>query len=430
MRTHLIQLLLALAPAVGAGEQDGAQDAHPASPDHAREPVVGLKYTDPIRVAYLQHIGPYWMVGPIFRSVGQYMVDHDQAGDMFARYLDNPAEVAARSLRSEIGFVVEGDLQPESPFKVGWRERELVAFLVVDGPHVKTRRYHLMMYSWIEARGHKSVGPITEVYSDPFAKRTEPRTQRMEIQILLEESQAKHRPPEPRGLARTNVRHGHAGEGSPPVTADPERAGVGRAPETDAKEDSRVPAAGVTNAKEDSRVPAAGETDARVDPRTRAAADRPAPSPDAKRVVPIRRLIAQSRFDRIAEQLMPQDDPIPRGLEIWFGQMVLRIGAAAKGIKRIYPGEDESVSAIAEALTRRYRVVSRHFNSDPLDQVVVRVDSATDPLAARKKAVMRELDGLLAGIALRTVDAKKSLEKLAEVLQQVHDLLRTDREHG
>jgi len=144
--------------------------------------------------------------------------------------------------------------------------------------------------------------------------------------------------------------------------------------------------------------------------------------------VPVKDLIAARRFDLIAEQRLPGPDAIPQTLRLWLGQLVFRIGAAAKGIKQIYPSDSREVTELGDAVTRRYKSVSAGFRLDPLAQAVVRVDPQTDPLAAEKRAIMRDIDALLGGIALRSVDVEETTRQLADIVQRTQNLLRSAQE--
>ena len=137
---------------------------------------------------------------------------------------------------------------------------------------------------------------------------------------------------------------------------------------------------------------------------------------------PIKDLVDSSRFDRVAEQLVPTDRPMPAGMQVWFGQVVFRINAVAKGIEQTYPGGSPQATALSEAIVRRYRQASASSKVDPLAQAVVRVDTHSDPLSVQKRLIVRDLDNLLGQVSLKTVDAHSALNRLSDVLQRVQDL--------
>ena len=71
-------------------------------------PQIVLKQPEPALVVFLEHTGPYWTVGPLFRQVREVMIAHNETGPLLARYANNPTTVAPESLRSRVGFVAKG----------------------------------------------------------------------------------------------------------------------------------------------------------------------------------------------------------------------------------------------------------------------------------------------------------------------------------
>ncbi len=156
-------------------QQAGAQSA----PTPTATPIV-VKQTDPIRVVFMEHAGPYWTVGPLLTHVREYMLKHGLSGPMFARYLADPMTAAPSSLRTEIGFIVGADHSAEPPFKTARWGPELVAYLVMDGQSATTRHDYAAIHDWIQRHDHHAAGPITEIY-DPVPPGSPPDTQRTEI---------------------------------------------------------------------------------------------------------------------------------------------------------------------------------------------------------------------------------------------------------
>ncbi len=138
--------------------------------------------------------------------------------------------------------------------------------------------------------------------------------------------------------------------------------------------------------------------------------------------MPVGELMAAGRFERIAEQLMPDHSAIPASLQVWLGHVVLRIGAAARGIEHVYPGNELRARRLADAITRRYKQASAGFEFDPLNEPVVDIDLGNDPLRLDKQALMHELNTLLGRIALRSMDAKTAVEELTTVVQRAQEI--------
>ena len=345
----------------------GARAAEVAPPTAA--PEIVLKHTDPVRVVFLEHIGPYWTVGPLFEQVREAMAEHNESGPMFARYLADPTIATAESLRTEVGFVIRGDWQPEPPQKIAQREGEQVVSLVVEGSYGTTTRSYSLMRDWVSTHGFEVVGPVIELYPSP--------------QIGA-----------PSGAYRTEIQM-PVRRASPTVSVTPE------------------PKDGVV-------IPRL--TDETL---TQSEGDDSAATASMEPLYPIKDLIDSSRFDRLAEQLVPTDRPMPIGMQVWFGQVVFRISAVAKGIEQKYPGGSPEVTALSEAIVRRYRQASASSKVDPLAQAVVRVGPHLDPQSAQKRLIVRDLDNLLGQVAIKTVDAKSALDRLSDLLQRVQDMTNT-----
>lgn len=421
MHAIVMRLLIAWAAASVANHYAPEQEDAPPVPPRSSPPTIAVRRTDPVQVVFLGHTGPYWRVGPLLVRVREYMFKHSQSGPMFMRHLQNPVSATTQPLRSEIGFIVEGDHQPEPPFRTARRDGELVACMVVKGRTATTRGDYGLIQEWIRAHGYDAAGPVVEIF-DPVQPKRPSGTQRTEIQVVLKGTERvtqsvapESAPPpdlrrpqhaEPAPALEQYLRSGAAREGEAAAGAQAEQA----ADELDAPLTHDVaaePAAEVTG------TPSVGK-------------QTPTPKPQSEPLLPVLELVEANRFNRIAEQLMPDDLAIPTPHQVWLGQVVFRIGAAAKGVKQVHPGAEQTAVALAGAITRRYKRVSVNFMADPLAQAVVRADAHTDPLAGRKRAIMRNLDTLLGRIALRSVDADSTVEELARVIQRVQDLLRSE----
>ena len=416
MQIHVIRLLTLLAAAAVADGRGAPSPQTGPSDTPVTDSAITVKSTEAVRVAYLEHVGPYWAVGPLFRRVGRYMLEHDQSGLMFARYLNALADIPADAQRSEIGFVIQGDLLPEPPFKeCRWNPGQ-VASMVVDRPSASTRRYHAKILAWLKANGHEPAGPITELYHSPSFMRPDAGNQRMEIQILL----GTPMPPGDEGPTPETLQS----ETAPPVAGPSLQRPVPREPPVvPAKPDIATDRPGdPATARDIQRTPADKA------PEPPAAGGKEMPSIAKARPPSIEDLVAGSQFDRVARLLMPEDSAIPEDRQTWLGQMVFLIGAAAKGVERKQPGEAEPVTALAEAIQSRYLEVSAQYEFRPIDQVVIRFDPSGDPLAAAKQAIMHELSSLLAEVSHQSVDAESALARLGRVLQKMHDLLHANRE--
>lgn len=395
--------LMVWAVATGLVPGKAAQGSPARTVTRSSLPTVAVKEAEPVWLVFIEHVGPYWTVGPLFARVRTYMLEHGQSGPIFLRYPKDPWRASAGSLRARIGFLTTEDYTPEPPFKIARRDRERVAEMVVKDRSSLRRQDYAYIHQWIQANGYETTGPVTEIYdiAPPGRTLTRPHTQ---LQVSLVSP------------VRESIRQASGDDAiddatiaNEPVTLTEESADSGTV--ESAKVATYEPAASTTPDQE-----SVAQTDARVH----------------QPVEPICELMAAGRFDRIAEQLMPDDREIPAALQLWLGQVVFRIGAAAKGIERLDPDGEAVAGRMADAITDRYKEVSVNFELDPLAQAVVRIDVRNDPLGLEKRAVMRELDLLLGRIAFHgvgAVDAGTVADELAGIVQRAQYLM-TRRSSG
>jgi effector-binding domain-containing protein len=187
LRAGAISLLAVGWPvAVAAADeaQVGQAGEQAASAQADNTPQVQLKNLGRTRVIYLEHQGPYWQVGRLFAQVAEFMAEHDQAGPMFGRYLDDPQKVEVQRLRAEVGFVVGGDLEPPEPYQVKDLPARTVASLLVRGHYGQAPASYPTVFAWINEHGYLAEPAVTEIYlvspdGGPAAKRM------TEIQVTL-----------------------------------------------------------------------------------------------------------------------------------------------------------------------------------------------------------------------------------------------------
>ncbi len=402
-------------------ECGGRLEAAPARSTAApAEPTVAVKRTDPVQIVFVEHRGPYWAVGPVLARVREYMLEHAQLGPMFVRYLSDPLGAGQGSLRAQVGFVAKDSCRPEPPFKSIQRSRELVAYMVVEGRSSAPRLDYPVVREWIQAHGYVAAGPVTEIYENaPPGRRTGP--QRTEIQITLRAVP----PRENRDAPSVVGKPSQATPAPPDQTAMPGASPV-EVGKMDVHADTTTRESDAMTGPDVEPSPEVivGTTPEETPDKCVAEASEPSSyTSEAERVKPVAELIASGQFDRIAQQLMPDGRVIPGSHQVWLGQVVFRIGAVAKGIKQVYPGEERVAGAMAGAIMRRYKKISAAFQLDPLDHATVRFDVRMDPLADQKRAVMRDVDTLLARIAFHSVGAEAAVEELAEIVQRVQDLM-------
>lgn len=419
--------LAVLAPNAVGSNQDGRSD--PRAP--VTLSAVDTKWTDPADVVFLEHTGPYWTTGRLFRQVREHMVRHKQTGSMYARYPSDPGRVPASGTQVEIGFVADAKHEAGRPFKTARREGEFVAYTVVEGRAVSPRTDYPPILEWIETHGHKALGPIVEIY-EPIEPGRNRLGRRTEIRVVLQP------PDEPRTTPRehTTRKSAQPAPTRPTPEAQPGKVDTSQpTPQSHPPPDTRIAVAVAPDARtpqteekqtadivaEEEAVQTAEQDSDAAQPVDQFTQDR---KPRCEPGHPLGELVAAEQFDCVALELMPDNSSIPMEHQVWFGQVIFRVSAVAKGIRYVEPGGAVTVSALAEAIIRRYRNVSVAFAVDPLDQVAVSSHADRNTLAGEKRAIMRSLDTLMGRISVAGIDAADATRELVRALQEVQNLLR------
>jgi len=431
-----------------AGAIEGALPAQPTAPPaaEAEAAAISVKTTEPAQVAYLLHVGPYWQVGPKFARLREYMQRHQQPGPMYARYLDAPVGVPADALRTEIGFFVHGDHVPELPFELADRPSEQVASMYVSRPFATVSRHYAVLHRWAAEHHYAAVGPVTEIYTVTAealgdAPPTEVQMTVTKVEVMVEEkpappvtsvaeasADAGALPPAPPvdALAIDSPRDQPAGSdvpappGSPPQDLAGGSAGYSESPEPVAPE----------TAATQLPPPALEAGYATAGPPTDDTTGDPPEPTIASPLVPVAVLIEQGKFDQLAEQLLPADQPYAPLLEAWVGQVVHRIIAVSAAFQGTDAEADDVLSAFGDAIKRRYELVAAGFRTDPLAHPTWRITDRTDPDGEEKRAIIRALDLVMGRISHGSLDAESCLGELIGITQRFQELVHRDLAHS
>ncbi len=473
---HVVSSLLATvccllpgdSPPTTAGNADPSRNdtsvvrAAAVAPDAQGGPTLSIKTNAPSAVAYIEHRGAYWTLSKALSAVRDYTRAHGETGAIFIRYLTDPNRTPPASLRVEVGFAIEDDHEIEPPFRVALRSTETVATMVIEDRPVRIRRDYARAMAWIVQQGHEPLGPITEIHHVPTRRvrggeaRTETPVrsgmQRVEVQFLLATT--------PSSIAYTVVEQAVASTdttkldvvadlgvllASPATEAGPTDELV--AEESDAE--SLVDAAdsptwsdsseyGYSVAEDqavDDPVTLLWSSGAQIEIESVATTNLAEPeqvvtteqsrmpSPEASVVVArevnesesVAALYRDGRFDELAEAIMPPDQTIPKSRQVWFGQVVLRIGACARGLATVFPESGSGMRLTGAAILRRYKIVSEKFVVDPRS-----VSVAAESLHAFEgRSLLHDLDTLLGRIGTRTIGEEEATKALLDIMTRV-----------
>lgn len=434
---------------------------------------ISVKQTVAAKVVYIIHVGPYWTVGPRFAELREYMLAHGQPGPIYARYLDGPGGVPAKSLRTEVGFFLQGYHDPEPPFEISERSSELVATMFVDRPYATVSRHYAVMSRWAAGHDYAPTGPVTEIYAlpddpDSGARPTEVQMAIVKVEppieppvVLAEEPiviPQKVEVPDTPSLAEVLVENepSSAEEALGLATEEGAHVAVVEAPAAT----TQMLAVEAVVAEKEHRPYAASNHDyyapVHSAPPVRSGpsvVDHPAVNPAMLKIpakepppieqpaielpaepkvqqsfpplVPIEVLVQRHQYDLVAEQLLPDDRVLAPQLEVWLGQVMYRVTAITGALERRgKEGENAELIALGNAIDRRYREVSKGFHADPLSQPTWRLDQRSDPQGEEKKSILRALELMMGRLAVGGLDPSSNLGEVVKILQRVHDVIQ------
>lgn len=357
-------------------------------------PSVTIESTDPARVVYLSHVGAYWTIGPVISRVREYMREQGEPGPLYVRFPMDPSTSLGASAPCEVGFFTARNYTVSAPFKSETRGDEMVASMYPDRSLESPVRYYSFLRNWAEAHGHASTGPVTEIHRvSPGGSRGDARMQvRLAVRAM------------PKTLYDRTPNGGSSGNRQ-----------VSN-PHPDQSLASRIQLNEGVPAIQASTGPAGGPTGDETAIGVVASAD-VAPSNDS-----VRTLIQQGRYEEIAEQLMPGGKTFSPSAQLWLGQVVFRLGAAAGGLERVYPDANTAIPVLSESIRRRYEHFALDFTGDPRSHAVPVVGPAGTTQAEERAAIMHDLDAILGGIAVKRFDAETVEAQLADIVERIRDL--------
>ncbi len=125
---------------------------------------VRTKTTEKMTLIYLKHTGPYDQMGEIFARLAEYATKKELTGDVVGIYYDDPAQVPAEELRSEIALVAPEGTVPDSGYSMQVVPAQKVVYTILRGPYDEIAREYPYMMQWIEENGYEASGPLMEIY--------------------------------------------------------------------------------------------------------------------------------------------------------------------------------------------------------------------------------------------------------------------------
>lgn len=132
--------------------------------EEKKEYEILTKMVNKMTIVYVEHVGPYEQLGPIFGQLAAYAGEKGLSFNMVGLYYDDPAVVPAESLRCELGIQVGEGFEPDSGYMVKEIPAHKVVYAVMKGPYDKIALEYPNIMKWIEEKGYKLTGPVIEIY--------------------------------------------------------------------------------------------------------------------------------------------------------------------------------------------------------------------------------------------------------------------------
>jgi len=413
------RLILPLVGAIAAASSLAAT----AAADHAGGTIT-IEQLEARAIVALEHKGPYWTVRRQLNDVVAYMKKRGHAGPLIIRYGADPTGPQAASLSSLVGFITDGDFEPEAPFRRVELPAEQVATETLAAGSAFSPRKFEALTKWANEHGYESTGPMAELYYNTVgAAETQAGPRKVVLQVVV-----KSRPGGP--SSKIGPTHTEPPTATQPATKEPVVAKTATPHVSQGEDQAAHPASPPEPAKQVAviRKPvvseAAGTAPATrqpvgTTPKADSSPPKPAaPADDGSKT--IKELLESGQVDAVVDRLLPADRAIPEANQIWLGQVVFRVKAAAKGMDRVYPGKGKTLQEFSEALQRRFNAVSKLRSPHSTDEAVVRVDPEHRARASRRqRELLMRLDRFLARIAFQTIPASGVVPEVGTLVGEV-----------
>jgi AraC family transcriptional regulator len=122
------------------------------------------KTVDEMTMVYVEHVGSYDRLEPIFGQLATYAKEKGLADNMVGLYYDDPDMVPEESLRCELGIQVKEGFKPDSGYMVKKIPAHSVVYAIMKGPYDKIALEYANIMKWMAEKGYKMNGPVTEIY--------------------------------------------------------------------------------------------------------------------------------------------------------------------------------------------------------------------------------------------------------------------------
>lgn len=133
---------------------------------------VKLKKTEPMQVATMSHVGPYGEVGKLYQEIAKWLRQKQLKiiGPPLGWFYDNPEEVPAHKLRSEVGIPFKGEAKLEGNIKIKKIHAQEVLCTMHKGPYKEVGAAYATLFKYANEKGYIPQGCPIEIYLNDPAK--------------------------------------------------------------------------------------------------------------------------------------------------------------------------------------------------------------------------------------------------------------------
>jgi effector-binding domain-containing protein len=123
-----------------------------------------------MQIATISHVGPYGEASRIYQEIMEWLRQKQLkiVGPPLGWFYDNPEEVPAHKLRSDIGIPFKGEAKAESTIKIKEIPAQEVLYTVHKGPYREVGPAYTALFKYAKEKGYVPLGCPMEIYlNDP-----------------------------------------------------------------------------------------------------------------------------------------------------------------------------------------------------------------------------------------------------------------------
>jgi AraC family transcriptional regulator len=145
-----------------------------------------LRKAEPRQVAVVSHVGPYGEAGKLYGEIVKWLRQKQLriAGPPFGWFYDNPEEVPANKLRSEVGFPFKGEAKSEGKVEIKKVPAQEVLSIIHKGSYHEVGPAYAALFRCAKEKGYIPQGCPMEIYLNDPAQVSE-RDLLTEVQLAI-----------------------------------------------------------------------------------------------------------------------------------------------------------------------------------------------------------------------------------------------------